>query len=142
MADTKQHHAAPALPVEGDGISYSGIVWFVVILTVVTVVCMGLMWGLFAFLDKRHDASDIARSPLAAPQGQLPPAPTLLTDEPTNLLQYKKSEDTALSSYGWVDKEAGTVRLPIDRAKQLLLERGLPVRNATPPPAPTATKGK
>ena len=140
MADTKQHHAAPSLPVEGDGISYSGIVWFVVILTVVTLVCMGLMWGLFAFLDKRHDANDIARSPLAAPQGQQPPLPNLLTDEPANLLQYKKSEDTALSSYGWIDKEAGTVRLPIERAKELLLQRGLPARGATPEPAAGAIK--
>jgi hypothetical protein len=140
MADTKQHHAAPSLPVEEDGVSYSGIVWFVVILTVVTVVCMGLMWGLFAFLDKRHDANDIARSPLAAPQGQLPPQPNLLTDEPTNLLHYKKSEDTALSSYGWIDKEAGTVRLPIDRAKDLLLQKGLPVRGATPEAVPGTKK--
>ena len=29
-----------------------------------------------------------------------------------------------------MDKSAGTVRIPIDRAKALLLERGLPVRAA------------
>jgi hypothetical protein len=142
MADTKHHHAAPSGPVEGDGVSYSGIVWFVVILTVVTVVCQLLMWGLFAYLDKRQDASDVARSPFAAPQGQLPPPPNLLTDEPVNLLQYQRSEDTALGTYGWIDKEAGTVRLPIDRAKELLLQQGLPVRAATPPPVPETKKAQ
>jgi hypothetical protein len=33
-----------------------------------------------------------------------------------------------LEGYGWVDRSAGTVRLPIERAMQLLLERGLPTR--------------
>ena len=140
MADTKQHHATPSLPVEGDGISYSGIVWFVVTLVIVTVVCMVLIWGLFVILERRHVMNDIARSPLAAPQGQLPPAPNLLTDEPANLHQFRQSEDTALATYGWIDKEAGTVRLPIDRAKELLLQRGLPVRGATPVAAPATKK--
>ncbi len=142
MADTREHHAAPSLPVEGDGVSYSGIVWFVVILVIVTIVCQLLMWGLFAYFDKRAEAGDVARSQFAAPPGQLPPAPILLTDEPANLLDFRRSEDRALSTYGWIDKEAGTVRLPIDRAKELLLQRGLPVRGATPPPAPETKKAQ
>ena len=30
-----------------------------------------------------------------------------------------------LHSYGWVDQQAGIVRIPIDRAMTLLTERGL-----------------
>ncbi len=79
MADTK--HAPPSgLPVEGDGISYRGIVWFIAILTVVTIACQILMWGLFAALESRTDGQDLARAPLAAPQGQAPPGPVLLTE--------------------------------------------------------------
>ena len=33
-----------------------------------------------------------------------------------------------LDSYGWVDKNAGVVRIPIDEAMKLTLERGLPAR--------------
>ena len=33
-----------------------------------------------------------------------------------------------LGSYGWVDKNAGVVRIPIDAAMKLTLERGLPAR--------------
>jgi hypothetical protein len=33
-----------------------------------------------------------------------------------------------LEGYGWVDREAGVVRVPIERAMELLLERGLPTR--------------
>ena len=35
-------------------------------------------------------------------------------------------EQTELNTYGWVDKSAGVVRIPIERAMQLLVERGLP----------------
>ena len=141
MADTKHHHAHSPQPVEGDGVSYSGIFWFVVVLTATTVGCQLLMVGLFAYLDHRSVATAVARSPLAAPVGQAPPAPNLLRDEPANLKTFRDQEHDALSSYGWVDQAAGTVHLPIDRAKDLVIERGLPVRGATPA-TPQTTKGK
>jgi hypothetical protein len=133
MADTK-HGAAPAMPVEGDGVSYSGIIWFVVILTVTTVVCQALMWGLFAVLRDRESSQDLARSPLAAPQGLAPPGPNLLAllpnahGEPAALKDFRTKEEHILTTFGWVDQNAGTVRIPIDRAKELLLQRGLPTR--------------
>jgi hypothetical protein len=37
-------------------------------------------------------------------------------------------EDRVLTTYAWVDRNAGTVRIPVDRAKDLALERGLPAR--------------
>ena len=141
MADTKHHHAPSPLKVEGDGVSYSGVFWFVVVLTVTTVACQLLVVGLFAYLDYRSPANASPRSPLASPAGQAPPAPTLLRDEPANLKTFKDTEHSALTSYGWVDQAAGTVRLPIDRAKDLIIERGLPVRGATPA-TPETTKGK
>ena len=133
MADTK-HDSARSIPVEGDGVSYSGIVWFVVTLTVVTVTCQLLMWGLFAALETRADGQDVARAPLAVPQGQNPPGPNLLAilpsahGEPAALGDFRAKENEILTTYGWADKNAGTIRIPIDRAKELLLERGLPVR--------------
>ena len=129
MADTK-HPAKPGgIPVEGDGISYRGIVWFVVILTTVTVVCQVLMWGFFLALEGRTDVQDVARAPLAAPQGQAPPGPVLLTNEPGNLQDFRAKEDAILHGPPtWADRNAGTVRIPIERAMELILERGLPAR--------------
>lgn len=43
---------------------------------------------------------------------------------------YYQSQQNLLNTYGWVDKQNGIVRLPIDRAMELLLQRGLPVRSA------------
>ena len=142
MADTK--HGPPSVSVDGDGVNYAGIVWFVVILTVVTVVCQVLMWGLFEVLKDRAASQDVARAPLSAPALQAPPGPTLLAvapdptaapgtlshlGEPANLQEFRAKEDLTLTTYDWTDKNAGLVRIPIDRAKELLLERGLPVRS-------------
>jgi len=38
-------------------------------------------------------------------------------------------EDEILTTYGWVDRNAGIVRIPIDAAMKLTLERGLPARS-------------
>ena len=134
MADTK-HPKPGGSPVEGDGVSYSGIVWFTVILTGVTVVCQVLMWGLFAALKTQTDGKDLARSPHAAPSLQAPPGPNLLAvapDRPTEpgyLHEFLAREDAILNGPpAWADRNAGTVRIPIDRAMDLILERGLPAR--------------
>jgi hypothetical protein len=143
MADTKHAHAAAAAtlgPTEGDGISYKGLVWFGVILAGTTLVCQVLMWGMFVLLEKQATRDDVARSPVAAPAGTLPPPPNLLTDEPTNLANFRHQEDESLSTYGWVDKNAGLVRIPIARAKALLLEKGLPVRGTAAPAKVEAPK--
>ena len=55
-------------------------------------------------------------------------------NEPVNLQALRKKEQDALTTYGWVDQHAGVVRIPMERAKDLLLERGLPVRGAAPAP--------
>lgn len=141
MADTS-HSRAGSAPVEGDGISYRGIVWFVGVLVVTTVVSQLLMVGLFKYLARDVARTDVARGPLSVPAGQAPPGPNLLTDEPGNLAAFREEELRKLTTYEWMDKGAGTVRIPIDRAKALLLERGLPVRPAATEPAaaPVAVK--
>ena len=149
MADTKHHtvHDTAEIPVEADGISYSGLVWFTVVLTGSALVIHVLMWGMFKFMESRAADSDVARAPLAGPAGARPagtavlsqiwpqaPADVYVPDEPTNLRNFHRQEDLELTTYGWADQNAGTLRIPIDRAKALLLERGLPVRGQAPPP--------
>ena len=126
MAHTRPLHAPPAPigPTEGDGISYRGVIWFVVILTVTTLACQGLVLVFLKYKIGSADRSDAPRAPLALPATHLPPPPNLLTDEPANLRQFRAHEDATLSGYGWVDRNAGTVRIPIDRAKDLLIQRG------------------
>jgi hypothetical protein len=141
MADTNHAHATPAAPVEGDGINYRGILWFMVILAVTTVVCQGLMWGMLKYFISDANTTDIARAPMAAPitmpailegnmvmpgAGAEMPPPYLQTREPLGLDRFREREEAILTTYGWVDKNNGVVRIPVDRAKELLLERGIP----------------
>jgi hypothetical protein len=49
--------------------------------------------------------------------------------------------DEHLNSYGWLDKNAGVVHIPIERAMELTLQRGLPVRTA-PQSVAAAPKAK
>jgi hypothetical protein len=45
-------------------------------------------------------------------------------------------EDLLLENYSTVDGQPGTIRIPIERAMQLIAERGLPVENQTANAAP------
>ena len=55
------------------------------------------------------------------------PSPRLEEDERGQLNGIRLNWDNTLYSYGWADQQAGTVRIPIDRAMDLLVQRGLPV---------------
>jgi hypothetical protein len=58
----------------------------------------------------------------------LPPPPRLQVNPAEDLKAYHAEEDAILRSYGWADKSAGVVRIPIERAMELSLQRGFPVR--------------
>ena len=111
-------------------------------LVVVGVVSQILMWGLFGLFEKQAAANDPAMSPLAAPPAAMPRnqmggaafspetvgAPQLLTNEPMALEKQRGMEQKLLHGYGWVNQGAGVARMPIDEAKKLITERGLPMR--------------
>ncbi|HUY12384.1 MAG TPA: hypothetical protein VMX16_01985 [Terriglobia bacterium] len=59
---------------------------------------------------------------------QIPPKPHLLVSDPADYQHYMEHQTEMLNSYGWVDPQQGTVRIPIDRAMHLLLQKGLPTR--------------
>jgi hypothetical protein len=65
---------------------------------------------------------------------ELPPpgVPRLQVDAPADLQRYLKQQNEVLDSYGWVDPKNGVVRIPIDRAMDLLIQRGLPVQTVPP----------
>jgi hypothetical protein len=52
----------------------------------------------------------------------------------TDMEDMRANEEKAQTTYGWIDAQKGVVRIPIEQAKQLLLQRGLPVV-VTPAPA-------
>ena len=97
-------------------------------LTVVVLVSAALMWVMFQMLEAQAAKNDPQLSPLALPSGQRPPAPSLLTNEPANLRKFQADETKKLEGYGWIDERAGVAHVPIEEAKKLIVQRGLPVR--------------
>ena len=70
-------------------------------------------------------------------QFRLPPEPRLQQSPANDVYEFKLEQGKALTEYGWKDKAAGVVHIPIADAMKLTLERGLPSRetqaSATPP---------
>lgn len=63
------------------------------------------------------------------PRARLPPPePRLQSDPATDLKRRREKEDESLRSYSWADRARGVVRLPVERAMELVLRRGLPTR--------------
>ena len=146
---------------ERQDIGVAGVLYFLLGLLVAGVFIFFLVDGIYSYLDKRSAAEQAPVNPLVTnapedtrlipkdyPQTEFP-NPRLETDERGQLNSIRLQEEETLASYGYVDKNAGTIRIPIDRAMDLIAQRGLPVRAqsatgeapaAQPKPAPENKK--
>ena len=69
--------------------------------------------------------------------------PRLVTSEPTTLAAFRDQEDALLTSYGWVEKDKGLARIPVEEAMRIVAEHGLPKFAsvaAAPAPSGAATQ--
>jgi hypothetical protein len=127
-------------------VNLRAIVMSAVILVVVGLVSQVLMYLLFGWFEREAAANDPVLSPIAVPATEMPTtsdspffstgvtgAPQLLTNEPMALEKYRAGERKRLHEYGWVNESTGVAHLPIDEAKKLILQRGLPVREGAAP---------
>ena len=117
---------------EADAGDVRGIVVTGVSLGVGVAIVMLLVYGIFVGLA-HHPIVVQPVNPMAeTDQQQFPPQPRI-EDHPTvEMEQLNASEDKILSTYGWVNKNAGIVRIPIDQAMELQMKRGFPVRQEAP----------
>ena len=88
--------------------------------------------GVLRHLDKTPTSSDRwsgGKLPPAA--SEQPPPPRLQVTPAAELKDFRAREERELATYGWVNKTAGIVRVPIERAMEMVLQRGLPTRSGT-----------
>jgi hypothetical protein len=84
---------------------------------------------LYALMIERAEETGEQQYPLAATAGErLPPAPRLQQFPHKELFEFRQEEEAFLHGYGWMNKEAGVVHIPIEEAMRLVVERGLPSR--------------
>lgn len=139
MSEHNEHQHHDHQQPESSSIKAKPVLAFLGVLAVATAFVFVLIWGLLRALDMRREADTTPpASRVELPEGQrkLPPEPRLQgAPGPTgpSLLPlddwrvYKEMTDKQVASYGWIDKSAGIARVPIERAKELAVERGMPM---------------
>ena len=141
------HQEHEEVAYEREDLSPRGIFAFLVGLGLVLVLVYFVVKGMDAYLDayqKQHqpplnplvsqtetDSRKVSNADIARF-----PQPRLETNERLEINDFRLQEEKKLNSYDWIDQKAGIARIPIDRAMQLLAQRGLPTRpqaGAVPP---------
>lgn len=134
---------------ERQDLSAMSVVGFLAALAIVGVASYFVLAGMYGYLDRYDQAHQPPQNPLVksgekdtrrARMGDEKkfPQPRLEMNERTELGGFRAREEQLLHSYGWIDEKAGTVRIPIGRAMELTVQRGLPVR---PPSDANRTQG-
>jgi hypothetical protein len=140
----------PRVDHEESDVNVRAVLLFVVGLAITAAAVHVVTWWMFDYFAARESRQDPPVRPLAATGPQRPPEPRLQAFTPPDaaysqafarapvptLREFRAAEEAQLGSYGWIDRGAGVVRLPIDRAMDLLLERGLPPSAPQPPASP------
>ena len=117
-------------PDDGPGYETRDVAFRPIVLTAIFLVVLSLatVW-LMAVLERRLVARDTARSAppsaLAESYGRSePPAPRLQDHALRDLAALRERDRLLLETYGWVDRGAGRVRIPVEQALQLLVAEG------------------
>jgi hypothetical protein len=117
------HHPPNGAGHEQQEVSVRLIVVSLAGLAIVTLIVFVLVVGIFRYFYDTDKTGEALR------QGVIPPEPRIEVAPYEQLQQMRVKEDHILNSYAWVDKNAGTVRVPIDRAIDLLAAKGLASHN-------------
>lgn len=127
---------------ETSDVSVRGLLWFVVIFVAFAIVVHVLLYGLFKlyvweFKNEPHPARTAMKMP---PDANVPQTPRLqpfpakdakgadvspnASTPVVDMVEMRQREQEALDNPGWIDQQHGRVRIPIETAKQLVLQRG------------------
>ncbi len=127
-------HPAPSPEATGHetkDASVRGIVLTGLGLAIAAAIAFFIVYGIFQYLSTQP-VTTAPPNPMAETSvQQFPPAPRVEEHPAVEIQELHAKEDSLLSTYGWTDKMAGVVRIPIDRAIDLELQRGFPVRKKT-----------
>ena len=109
-------------------VGYKVALW----LMVAMLISVAIVYGTFRLFEGQSQAADTAaqKFPLAVGQQRNPPMPNLQTQPFKDIYVLREGEAAKLGSYGWVNKEGGIARIPIEDAMKMVVERGVPSRES------------
>ena len=119
------HHSPNGAGHERTEVSVRLIVVSLAFLAVATAIVFVLVVGIFRYFYATSSAEEATR----LSQPVVPPEPRIEVAPYEQLQQLRAKEDHVLNTYAWVDKQSGKVRVPIDKAIDLLAAKGLPSHN-------------
>jgi len=124
----KPHNVPASTPgYETRDANAGGVFKFLVALGIVLVVTCLVCWGLFRYFSAHAVDQAASDSPFADTR-QLPLGPQLQVNPREDWLKFREEQEQALETYAWENRSAGTVRVPIEEAMELLVKKGLPVQ--------------
>lgn len=143
MSEEMNHgHSGPETGFEREDLGARGVFAFMIGLAIFGAVIYFIIVGMYSFLDKYERSQMATASPLVTSKGAMSRvvtqddmdkvfkdngAPMLETNERGQFRDFLVNQENQLNSYGWVDEKADVAHIPIERAMELTVQRGLPV---------------
>lgn len=116
---------------EESDVNVSAILRYGIGLFVIAAIVHLFLWWLLGVYEGQHERAQTQVYPMAAgQQNRLPPSPRLQDNPQQELQDLRAKQKALLEGYGWVNKEAGVARIPIEEAMRIVVERGVPTREA------------
>jgi hypothetical protein len=119
------HHSPNGAGHEQSEVSVRLIVVSLAFLAVATAIVFVLVIGIFRYFYDTYSTAETMK----LTQPVIPPEPRIEVAPYEQLQQLRAKEEHIQTTYAWVDKDNGVVRVPIDRAIELLAAKGLPSHN-------------
>jgi len=116
------HHSPNGTGHEESEVSVPFIVVSLFVLLIGVVLVCFLVIGIFRYFHSVNHVEETVR----ASQQTVPPEPRVEERPWEQLVTVRAREDHVLDSYAWIDKKAGTVRIPVNQAIDKLAKQGLP----------------
>lgn len=119
----------PEIAHEESDVNVHAILGFGVALIVAAVIIHVFLWWLQGLYQRQTERAQMHVYPLAAgQQEQLPPTPRLQENPQQEMRELRAKQQALLKGYGWVNRDAGVARIPIEEAMRIVVQRGLPTR--------------
>ena len=141
MSNNHDHDNDKGL-VEGSGVNAKPILVFLAVLGAATALVFVIIWGIeiglkkFEEMNPQQPATALNPGPKLPPEPRLQGAPEPNPDKPgdtkasmlplDDMAAHRDKVNKQISGYGWVDEQGGVAHIPIDRAKAMIAEKGLP----------------
>jgi hypothetical protein len=151
--DFKQEEIDASLGYERSDVRISGIIVFLISMGVFVMVTAVLCYGVGAMINAHMNKEDgptnkWSKTANIRELGNMPsapamqdkvaklmqnfPTPRLVTDDGhQDVADLHARENLLLDHYTWIDRSKGTVRIPIERAMEIIAQQGLPVAPAS-----------